>query len=342
MTTLGLNSILIVRSDRLGDWVLTLPLIDRIKEAAPEVRLGAMATAAAAPLLDLYPAVEKVIVSKRGLRGFRETAAEVRRGGFDAAVVVHPDMVDTLAVWRAGVKLRVGNGYRGYSFLYNRRVYFHRSPSTRHEIEYNLKYLEPLGLPAPAEVPVPRLNVTEADRAGARRLLAARGVADEGYVVVHPGSGGSSLNWSPRRYRVLAAELSKALGAAVVVTGSAAEAEAASYVAGEGAGRASVAGETDLGTLLGVLAGARLFVSGNTGPMHLAAAVGTPTLSLFAPFRSGSPTRWGPRGENAAVITPADFACEKCPGERCEHYNCMEAITVETALAEARRVAVKS
>jgi ADP-heptose:LPS heptosyltransferase len=132
------------------------------------------------------------------------------------------------------------------------------------------------------------------------------------------------------------------LGTAVVVTGAAAEAELASYVAGEGDGRVSVAGETDLGTLLGILAGARLFVSGNTGPMHLAAAVGTPTLSLFAPFRSGSPTRWRPRGENAAVITPAGFACEKCPRERCEHYNCMEAITVETALAEARRVAVKS
>ncbi len=342
MATLDLDSILVVRSDRLGDWVLTLPLIDSIRAAAPEVRLGAMAAAAAAPLLELYPAVEDVIVSKRGLRGFREAAAEVRRRGFDAAVVVHPDMVDTLAVWWAGVKLRVGNGYRGYSFLYNRRVYLHRSPSTRHEIEYNLKYLEPLGLPAPAEVPAPRLDATEADQAGARRLLAARGVADGGYVVVHPGSGGSSLNWSPRRYRVLAAELSKTLGAAVVVTGSAAEAELASYVAGEGPGRASVAGETDLGTLVGILAGARLFVSSNTGPMHLAAAAGTPTLSLFSPLRSGSPTRWGPRGERAAILTPPGFSCEKCPGERCEHYNCMEAITVEAALAEARLVAEKS
>ena len=340
MATLKADSVLIVRSDRLGDWVLTLPLIDRIKEAAPEVRLGAMATAAAAPLLELYAAVDTVIISKRGFGGLRQTAAAVRRGRFDAAVVVHPDILDTLAVWFAGVKLRVGNGYRGYSFLYNRRVYFHRSPSTRHEIEYNLRYLEPLGLAVPAEGPAPRLDVAEAGRAKARRLLAARGVSGDGYVVVHPGSGGSSLNWSPHRYRILAAELFKALGAAVVITGSAAEAEVASYVAGEGARRVSVAGETDLETLLGVLAGARLFVSSNTGPMHLAAAVGTPTLSLFSPLRSGSPKRWGPRGERAAVITPAGFACEKCPGERCEHYNCMEAITVEAALAEARRLAV--
>jgi ADP-heptose:LPS heptosyltransferase len=318
-----------------------LPLIDRIKEAVPGVRLGAMATAAAAPLLEYYPAVDKVIVSEiseRGFGGWREATAAVRRERFDAAVIVHPDMLDTLAVYFAGVKLRIGNGYRGYSLFYNRRVYLHRSPSANHETEYNLRYLEPLGLPAPTEVPAPRLELTEAGRAKAGRLLASRGVAGAPYVVIHPGCGGSSLNWSPPRYRVLAAELSKALGAAVVVTGSAAEADVASYVAGEATGRVSVAGETDLETLLGVLAGARLFVSSNTGPMHLAAAVGTPTLSLFSPLRSGSPTRWGPRGERAAVITPPGLACEKCPGEDCEYYNCMEAITVEAALAEARRV----
>lgn len=338
---MDVRSILVVRSDRLGDWVLTLPLLDELKAAFPGVRLGAMATAAVAPLVERYPAVDAVVISKRGLRGFRETTAAVRRGGFDAAVVVHPDMVDTLIVWWAGVKLRVGIGYRGYSFLYNRRVYLHRSPSTRHEIEYNLKYMEAFGLSVPAEIPAPRVEVTAGDRARARELLAARGVVGDGYVVVHPGSGGSSLNWSATRYRILAAELAKVIAPAVVVTGAADEAALASYVAGEGAGRVSVAGETDLGTLLGLLAGARLFVSGNTGPMHVAAAVGTPTLSLFSPLRSGSATRWGPRGKAAAVITPAGYACEKCARERCEHFNCMEAITVEEVLAQARRLAAK-
>jgi heptosyltransferase-3 len=332
------DSVLVARCDRLGDWVLTLPLLDAIKEAAPNVRLGAMAAAAAAPLLERYAAVDAVIVSKRGLRGLRETTAAVRRGRFDAAVVVHPDMVDTLAVWCAGVRLRVGNGYRAYSPLYNRRVYFHRSPSTRHEIEYNLKYLEALDLPVPTEIPAPRLEATAADRAEAKRLLASRGVAADGYVVVHPGSGGSSLNWSPQRYRVLAAELARTSGGAVVVTGSRAEAELGRYVAGEGAGRVNVAGETDLGALLGIIAGARLFISGNTGPMHLAAALGTPTLSLFSPLRSGSPARWGPRSEAAAVITPPGIACEKCSWERCKYFNCLEAITVEEVLSGAQRL----
>ena len=149
----------------------------------------------------------------------------------------------------------------------------------------------------------------------------------------------SSLNWSAERYRVLAAELSRTSGLAVVVTGTPGEVALAASVVGEGAGRYNISGETDLGMLLGVLVGARLFISGNTGPMHLAAAVGTPTLSLFSPLRSGSPTRWGPLGDATAVLVPPGFSCDVCPGEGCADYNCMEAITVEEVLAEARRLA---
>ncbi len=332
------RSVLIVRNDRLGDWVLTLPLVAAIKAAWPEVRLGAMARPQVAPLLARVAAVPEVIATAEpGWRGWREAARRVRAGRYDAAVVVHPDLRDSLVVWAAGVRVRVGNGFRGYAVFYNRRVFFHRSPSDRHEVEYNLLYLKGLGIAAAQAAP-PRLAVSAAERARAATILSARGAVGDGYVVVHPGSGGSSLNWPRERYRALAAELARATGLTVVVTGAAAEAALAGYVAGEGAGRVSVAGETDLGTLLAVLAGARLFISGNTGPMHLAAAVGTPTVSLFAPLRSGSPRRWGPRGNVSRVLVPAAFSCDKCVGAACEHYNCMAAITVEEVLGAARRL----
>lgn len=335
-----MRSVLIARNDRLGDWVLTLPLLEAIRASAAGVRVGAMAKDGVAPLLRRYAGVEEVIPSPASRRGgFRGATAAIRGAGFDAAVIVHPDLLDTLAVWWAGVKVRVGNAYRAYAVLYNRRVKFHRSPSDRHEIEYNLMYLEGLGLPVPAGVPAPRLDVTAEDRARAAAILEKHGVAAEGYAVVHPGSGGSSLNWSPQRYRVLAAELAKTSGLPVVITGSAAERETAALIAGESGVRVSVAGETDLGALLGLLVGARLFVSGNTGPMHLAAAVGTPTVSLFSPLRSGSPKRWGPVGNESEVIIPSGHACTECPGERCPDFNCMEAISVEEVLAAARRVA---
>ena len=227
-----MRKLLIVRNDRLGDWVLTLPLVEAIKGAWPACRIDAMAAAAVTPLLVRHGAIDEVLPSPAGrLGGVAAAARRIRAGRYDAAVVVHPDLADTLAVWLAGVKVRVGNAYRGYSPLYNRRTRFHRGPSTRHEIEYNLHYLEPLGL-APATARPPRLKAAVDDRARAAVVLARHGVPPAGYIVVHPGSGGSSLNWPRERYRALVLELARMAGVPVVVTGSPAEAELAAYVAG--------------------------------------------------------------------------------------------------------------
>lgn len=332
-----IGKVLVARNDRLGDWVLTLPLIRAIREALPSARVDAMAQDALAPFLREYGGVDDVVLTPfgRGLGGLREATAAIRGRRYDAAVIVHPNVAETAAVWLAGVPRRVGNGYRGYAVLYNRPVFFHRAPSTSHEVEYNLRLLEGLGLPAiPASDPVLRPTPRDAERG--RELLAAAGMEERAYAVIHPGCGGSSLNWSPPRYRALVLEIARSTGCGIVVTGGRGEEELGRYVAAEGEGRVSVAGKTDLGTLIGILAGARLFISGNTGPMHIAAALGTPTLAFFSPLRSGAPTRWGPRGNKAKVLVPPGLKCERCPRMRCEHYNCMEAITVEEALAAAR------
>lgn len=333
------HRILVARNDRLGDWVLTLPLVDALAAAFPTAVIEAMAPLPLADFLSRYEKIKEVLPSPtRTCASVVRAARDIRRRRYDAAVVVHPAGADALAIWLARVPVRVGNGYRGYSFLFNRPVFFHRHPSDRHETEYNILYLRGFGVAPPREVSPPRLTVNEGDISRARRVLADAGVPAGDYVVVHPGCGGSSLNWSPQRYRAFVTELARTTGLPVVVTGSANEADLAAFVAGEGVGRYNVAGKTDYGALLAILAGAKLFISGNTGPMHLAAAVGTSTVSLFSPLRSGSPRRWGPRGNAHEVIQPAGVACERCPGRRCERYNCMEAITLEEVLAAARRL----
>lgn len=338
-TMSGPSEILIARNDRLGDWVLTLPLMDLIKRARPDGRLDAMCQPAVAPLLRRSAAIDDVLTCARHTpASILATAREVRRRRYAAAVVVHPDLTDTLVMWWAGVPCRSGNGYRAYAVFYNRPVRFHRGPSDRHEVEYNLNFLAALDIAAPAEIPDPHIDVTAADRDEAAALLAAAGLAGREYIVVHPGSGGSSLNWSRERYRTLVNELARTTGLAVVVTGGPAEAELAAFVAGPGAGRASLAGQTTFGALVGILAGARLFISGNTGPMHVAAAAGAPTLALFTPLRSGSPVRWGPRTRRRTILQPAGLECEKCPRSQCPHFNCMEALTVEEVWGAARRM----
>jgi heptosyltransferase-3 len=329
----NLSRILIVRTDRLGDTVLTLPLIQEIARQLPKATIDVMCRAYTAPLLERHPAVSGITtVDYTAPGGWRTAVRKIRAGRYNAAVVVHPTPKDTLAAGTAGVPLRVGNGYRWYSFLYNRPVFFHRSEAARHELEYNLLYLKGLGLKHPNPAPVPHVPLLDSDVSAARELLG--GVADGGYVVIHPGSGGSSLNWPTAYYSELAARLSKESGRTVVTTGGREETLAAEEVA-RAAGGLSVAGRTDFGVLLGVLSGAGLFVSGNTGPMHLAAALGRPVVALFSPLKSGSPARWRPVGGPSRVLMPPGRSCEKCPGEKCADYNCMEGLAVDEVLETA-------
>lgn len=329
----NLRRILVVRTDRLGDMVLTLPLIQEISRQVPDARIDVMCKPYTAPLLERHPAISGITtVDYAAPGGWRTVVRNIRASRYDAAVVVHPTSKDTLAVMAAGVPVRVGNGYRWYSFLYNRPVFFHRSEAARHELEYNLLYLKGLGLECPNPAPTPHVPLLDSDVSAARELLGE--VADGSYVVIHPGSGGSSLNWPTAYYSELAAWLAKETGRTVVTTGGQEEASEAEEVAWA-AGGFSVAGRTNFGALLGVLAGAGLFVSGNTGPMHLAAALGGPVVALFSPLKSGSPVRWRPVGGPARVLTPPNLACDKCPGEKCADYNCTERITVENAFRTA-------
>jgi heptosyltransferase-3 len=329
----ALRRVLVVRTDRLGDMVLTLPLIQEIARQLPGATIDVMCRPYTAPLLERHPAVSKAItVDNAAPFGWQAAVRDIRAGRYDAAIIVHPTAKDTLAVRAAGVPLRVGNGYRWYSFLYNRPVFFHRSEAVRHELEYNLLYLKGLGLKYPNPPPAPHVPLLDSDVSAARELLGD--TAHEGYMIIHPGSGGSSLNWPTAFYSELAARLAKETGRTIVTTGGRDEAPAAEDVA-QAAGGVSVTGRTDFGALLGVLAGAALFVSGNTGPMHLAAALGRPVVALFSPLKSGSPARWRPVGGPSRVLTPPDYACDKCTGVKCPDFNCMKKLTVEDVFEAA-------
>ena len=95
----------------------------------------------------------------------------------------------------------------------------------------------------------------------------------------------------------------------------------------------------NLRSFAALLAELTVFVSASTGPMHMAAALKIPTVSLFCPIRVCSPVRWGPIGNNSRVLMPDVPQCERCTAERCRYYNCMDLITVESAGEAVRDLA---
>ena len=327
-------NVLVARPDGIGDLVLSLPVATQLRRLMPGVRIGMLASAVAAPLLDHHPDVDYVrIVS---VRAPMEELVRAFSGGVDAVIFLKPFRRLLWAAWRAGVPIRVATGFRWQSLLANRWTHEHRSRFTKHEAECNVEMLRGLRL-TPEPVTPPRLVLTDAERMeGARRwdgLPTPR-------VVVHPG-GLTARRWRPEYYRDLIRDLVGA-GYGVVLTGT--EGERIEFERDAladvkfGPGVADLMGRLSLRELMAVIASAQVLVSVSTGSAHLASAFDIPTVCLYDPRRSTHPTRWKPLGPGV-LLTPDVPMCAKCIGEACDHWDCMDRMTV-TQVAQQVKTAV--
>lgn len=339
------HRILVVRTDRLGDVLLTLPLLPVLRRAFPAAHL--------AMLLRHYTGA--IVEGNRFLDGilwydeagepvpFFSMLGRIRRNRFDAVVVVHPTLRLALMMALSGIPIRIGTGYRYYSFLFNRRVYEHRKDAKRHEAEYNLNLLAPLGCVIPGresgvdfgiEIPADALPAVA-------RTLRESGIDPaKGYVVVHPGSGGSAREWPLERFAELVRYLAAEEQRQIVLTGSVGERPKTEELRRQTGGLAvSMAGRFTIKELAALLKGADLCVAHSTGPLHLAVAVGTPVVGLYPQSTPMSSRRWGPYTSRSRVLTPErPVDCTDCAdGRPCA---CMASIPA-TAVARAAHELMK-
>jgi ADP-heptose:LPS heptosyltransferase len=230
-------------------------------------------------------------------------------------------------------------GYRWWSPFYNRKVYVHRSRCERHESDYNLDLVRALGADKLKSIPV--FPVTASDREYAKRLLKIKGIAPgERIVVVHPGSKGSALNWKPERYAEAVIRFSRWDGVRVLVSGGPGEEKTVQrLLSALPAGirpPQTLVDECSLRQLASVLKACHCVLSGSTGVMHLAAAVGTPTVSLFGGGPTTSPVRWGPIGNRSLVLRPDRLQCPDCQRGSCRRHIPMDWITVDRVVQSVK------
>ncbi len=325
--------VLIVRPDGIGDVLLSLPVATQLRRLVPEVRVEFLTSPTVAPMLDHHPDVDAV----RTIR-LTDPSAELRRAflqGVDAAVFLKPFRRLMWAAWLARVPIRIATGYRWYSPLANRRIYEHRSEFSKHESEYNVEMLRGLGL-SPEKVQPPVLFVTEEERTLGASYWAN---LSNPRVVIHPG-GLSARRWRPESYRDLALALAQA-GYGVILTGS--ESEKKQFDADAPSSTPiptqimNCMGQLSLRQLMAVIANGHVVVSGATGPAHMAAALGIPAVSLFDPRRNNLPVRWKPLG-TGVLLRPDVPTCDKCIGEACSYWDCLDHFTVDKVAAVIRQV----
>ena len=324
---------LVVRTDKIGDLVLSLPVAEALKETHPGAGVTFMVSPATAELARACPFVDRVIEydeTGRNPAAALKAASAIRSLRPEAVVFLRPTLRTALGAALAGVPVRVGTAYRFYSALFTTRVREHRRSAARHEIAYNLSLVEALA-PLKRRDYLPGIVLPESAKAYARAALSERGLAPGAFVAMHPGSARSARNLPLEGYAHLADIIERDLGIRVLVTAGAQEASLVRRINHLRKSQSiSLVGAPGLLELAAVISEARLFLSGSTGPMHLAGAVGTPTLSFFSPVRSCSPRRWQPVGQHKRVILPPVPECPTCINEKCGYFDCMTRIEIGT------------
>lgn len=311
-----MKRVLVARLDNCGDVLLAGPAIRAVAAGAGHVTLlcGPRGVAAAG----LLPRVDELLVHRAEWidpepnpldpQAVERFVAQLGAGRFDEALVLtsyHQSPLPLallLRMARVPVVAAISEDYPG-SLLDVR----HRVDDDIHEVERALSLVATLGYE-----PLP----------GDEGRLAVRGLPEENpvppasrpYVVVHPGASATARAWAPARHEVLVAALART-GWNVVVTGAPGEEALTARVAGSAPGALDLGGRTDFATLGRVLADAAAVVVGNTGPAHLAAAVGTPVVSLFAPTVPA--VRWRPWGVAHRLLGVQDIVCAGCRAREC-------------------------
>ena len=284
--------LLIVRTDRLGDVLLTTPVSRRLREKRfPQAHIAWLVKPYTAPLLEHNPDVDQVIIDWGGPA--KALVERLREEKFDAAIVAYPRWRMAWALWRAGVPMRIGPASKWYSVFFNRRIWQHRSEGAKHEADYNLDLLAPLGVSF--QRTATRLELTPEEKAWARSFLESNRISFRKPVMgLHPGSGGSSARWPLTHFMELGDRLQEA-GYDVVVTGG--PGEDYQNIMIDNMRRIPVfvaAGSISIRQLASILSCLNLVVSNSTGPLHMAVAVGVPTVSVYSPIPTCHPRRWGP------------------------------------------------
>ncbi|WUR12347.1 lipopolysaccharide heptosyltransferase II [[Empedobacter] haloabium] len=323
-----MKHILICRTDNIGDVVLTLPMAGYLRRLYPDCRIDLLCRGYVAPLMAHCRHFNQVIT----LESIGDARAFFAASGVDTVIFAYPDRRLAAAAWRARVPRRVGTSHRLYHLWYcNRLARFSRVNSPLHEAQLNFALLRPLGIdhvPGLAELPAlygleaPALADTGPDI----QALARRAPYN---LVLHTKSNGNGREWPLAHYTALARRLQARPDIRLWVTGSAAEGQLLAREAPELLALPNVdnlCGRVDLpglGALIGACSG--LLASG-TGPLHVAAALGRPTLGLFPQRKPIDAGRWGALGLRARSLS----AHGSCPGcDNAATCSCMTGITPE-------------
>ncbi|MDD5072416.1 MAG: glycosyltransferase family 9 protein [Candidatus Omnitrophica bacterium] len=293
--------ILLVRTDRIGELLLTTPAFGSVRESFPGAKITLLVKPSSSPVVEGNPCFDSIVkldpvpdldsFAKR-LRFIRF----LRVSGFDMVVIFNPSKFFNVAAFLAGIPVRVGYD-RKLGFLLTRSIEDKKYLCEKHEVEYNLDLAKAAG----AVILSKKLcfPLAETDERAAAEILARNGITGGGFAAVHPGTSNPEKLWPAERFAQVCDKMIDAFRIKAVLVGGEDERSAAAEVKSKMRNEVTdLTGKLALKESGALLKRSALLISCDSGPVHIASAMGTPVIALFGEARpGGSSKRWGPYGQ---------------------------------------------
>jgi lipopolysaccharide heptosyltransferase II len=352
-----LNKILIINIFGIGDVLFTTPIISSLKARFPDIFIGYLCNRRAEEVLRANPKVGKIFVYERDefqkiyqkskigyLKRLGGLAREIQKERFDAVIDVSLNGLMGFLTWLSGIKHRIGFDYKGRGWLLTGRVTL-KGYEEKHVVDYYLGLLEKIGVPVfsrALEFPLRDQDLVWADE-----FLKDNGIARQNPVIgLVPGGGGSwgkdafYKRWPAESYAKLADKLIEKHAARIILMGGKNEVDVCEKVASAMRGPSVLAcGKTSLVQFSALARRCSFVITNDGGPLHVAAAAGAKTVSIFGPVDEQV---YGPYPPDGHIVITKEIPCRPCYRRfrraDCGHVSCLNQLSVEEVLKEAEKI----
>ena len=336
-----IRRILIRSANWVGDAIMTTPAVRAIRKDFPKAEISILAKPWVTPVFFNSPHIDQILIYDNadkhgGWWGKPRLSKELRKKKFDLAILFQNAFEAALLAFGARIPNRVGYSTDGRSLLLTHRVPRMRSYKQFHQIDYYLGILKGVGLAH--EGSHPALFISETERIRAQELLEPYGITESDSIIgINPGATyGTAKRWMPDRYAALCDKLIESYDVKLVIFGGPGEEALGGQIAEMISERCiDFCGKTSLREAMALIERCRLFITNDSGLMHVAAALNRPLVAIFG---STDPVTTGPYGKKSRIVrSPMD--CSPCLKPDCpEDHLCMKQISVDMVYAAAERL----
>ncbi|MEW6008710.1 MAG: lipopolysaccharide heptosyltransferase II [Candidatus Omnitrophota bacterium] len=324
----------------LGDVLFSTPALKALRMANPNAFLAVIVHPRTKEILENNPNIDELIVFDERQKGSRllgklKFVSSLRKRNFDTVYLFHRSFTRSMLMALAKIPNRIGyKAKKRTALMLTKRIVLPKQ--NLHRVDYFLNILKNCGINCPTNEY--EFFLDSASRKKIAKFLEDQLITPTDFVVIlNPGGNWDLKRWSPQQFSQLADELISEFKAKIILTGSAKDLSLARQIA-SGIKEKSIitCGNTSLKELGALIERGKLFISADSGPMHISVALGIPTIALFGPT---SPEITGPIGRGKFKVVRKDIGClVPCYNVKCKDNRCMQSISVEDVLGAVREI----